>query len=340
MKTIATAAGVTQATVSMSLANHPRIPLATRVRIQGLAKKLGYQPNPYVSTLMRVRRQGRPLRDKPVLALVCAQRTADGWRNHPAQTIRQMREGAMERAITHGYRPQEFWLYRDGMSRDRFSAMLHVRGIRGLLISPLGDGDATPALHWENFCAVSISVPRPESTITTVCNDHYFSSLQAARECHRRGYQRIGLLLLRSHQMRFQGRWQAGVLVAPHLLPGLKLVPPLLVEEMTDEAGILRWLRREKPDAIISPGCDSLYEMLPRRGWRVPQDVGLAWLSCTHLGHPCSGIFQNGRLIGAMAVDTLVSQLERHESGLPEQARTLMIEGQWNEGQSLRPPAF
>jgi len=30
----------------MSLANNPRIPPATRERIQAIAKKLGYQPNP------------------------------------------------------------------------------------------------------------------------------------------------------------------------------------------------------------------------------------------------------------------------------------------------------
>src|ERR1041385_6353295 len=83
MKSIAAQAGVTQATVSMSLANNPRIPVATRERIQAIARRLGYHPNPYVSTLMRIRRQGKPLKDKPALALVCALNTADGWRNHP-----------------------------------------------------------------------------------------------------------------------------------------------------------------------------------------------------------------------------------------------------------------
>src|ERR1044071_2170402 len=131
MKTIAAQAGVTQATVSMSLANNPRIPPQTRERIQAIARRLGYHPNPYVSTLMRIRRQGKPLKDKPALALVCAQRTPNGWRDHPAPTIRQMREGAFERATLRGYRAQEFWLHRDDMSNERFSEMLHARGIQG-----------------------------------------------------------------------------------------------------------------------------------------------------------------------------------------------------------------
>lgn len=41
MKIIAAQAGVTQATVSMSLADHPRIPATTRARIRALAERLG-----------------------------------------------------------------------------------------------------------------------------------------------------------------------------------------------------------------------------------------------------------------------------------------------------------
>lgn len=337
MKVIAAQAGVTQATVSMSLANNPRIPQATRERIQAIARKLNYQPNPYISTLMRIRRQGKPLKDKPALALVCAQRTANGWRDHPAPTIRQMREGALERATLRGYRAQEFWLHRDGMSNERFSEMLHARGIQGLLVSPLAEGDPTLQLKWEYFATVGLSVPLPSLTITTVCNDHYFSSLQIVRECHRRGYRRPGLVLRRAHQLRFQGRWEAGFLVGGQMLAELRLARPLYVDDWKDVARITAWLKREKPDVIITPAADALEGTLADAGWRIPEDVGLALLACPHHGDPHSGVYQNGRMIGALAVDTLISAVERHERGLPEQATTLMVEGQWNEGRTLRP---
>jgi DNA-binding LacI/PurR family transcriptional regulator len=81
MKTIAAQAGVTQATVSMCLANNPRIPLATRKRVSALADRLGYRPNAYVSALMRIRRRGRTNNVRPVLALVNGLDTADGWQN-------------------------------------------------------------------------------------------------------------------------------------------------------------------------------------------------------------------------------------------------------------------
>ncbi|WP_414659979.1 LacI family DNA-binding transcriptional regulator [Horticoccus sp. 23ND18S-11] len=337
MKSIAALAGVTQATVSMCLANNPRIPPATRERIQAIARKLNYQPNPYVSTLMRIRRQGKPLRDKPALALVCAQRTADGWRDHPAPTIRQMREGALERATLRGYRAQEFWLHRDQMSNERFSAMLHARGIQGVLISPLAEGDPPPALRWDYFAAVGLSVPLPSLTITTVCNDHFFSSLQTVRECHRLGYRRPGLVLRRVHQLRFQGRWEAGYLIGGEMLADLKLARPLYVDDWADVKRIFAWLRREQPDVIITPAADPLAGTLAKAGWKVPADIGLALLACPESGDSHSGVYQNGRMIGALAVDTLISLVERNERGLPEQATTVMVEGQWNEGKTLRP---
>jgi DNA-binding LacI/PurR family transcriptional regulator len=286
---------------------------------------------------MRIRRAGKPLKDKPALALVCAMGTAEAWRNNSAATIRQMREGALERAAMRGYRAQEFWLHRDGMSNERFSEMLHARGIQGLLISPLAEGDPPPTLHWKYFATVSLSVPLPSLTVTTVCNDHYFSSLQAVRECHRRGYRRPGLVLRRVHQTRFQGRWQAGVVVSGQMLPDLSVAPTLYVEDFDNPAPILRWLKKEKPDVIISPGGPVLNDILTNAGWKIPADVGTVWLACPRLGDPISGIWQNGRMIGALAVDTLVSIVERHEHGLPEQATTLMVEGQWNEGRTLRP---
>jgi len=76
-----------------------------------------------------------------------------------------MREGALERATLRGYRAQEFWLHRDGMSNEALQQMLHARGIQGLLISRAGRRSVA-ALRWEYFASVSLSVPQPALTIT------------------------------------------------------------------------------------------------------------------------------------------------------------------------------
>ncbi len=336
MKTIAARAGVTQATVSMCLANNPRIPAATRARIRALAEQLGYRPNPYVSALMRTRRLGKALREMPLIALVNGLEDPAAWRKTAPPTVRLMLEGAVERAAQRGYQTQEFWLHQDGMTAERFSGMLHARGIHGLLLGPLAFGAPTPALRWEHFAAVRLGVPLPALTLTTVCNDHYFSSLQAVRECHKLGYRRPGLVALRSHLERFHGRWDGGVLAARLMLAGLRPTRSLLLDAWEDLSPLAGWVERETPDVIISPSADVLQPHLRALGWRVPQDLGLASLACPKQGHALSGIWQNGALIGATAMDTLISMLERNERGLPPQAHTVMIEGLWNPGRTLR----
>lgn len=340
MTQIAAQAGVTQATVSLALANHPRISAKTRERIQAIARQMGYSPHPYISSLMRFRRHGRELPDKPVLALVCAFHTADRWRTHPSVTIRHMREGALERAKAFGYQAQEFWLHRDGMSAQRFSEMLRARGIQGLMLSPLPDDTPPPDLQWEHFAAVSLSAPLRTLPLTTVSNDHYSSSLRAVAEARRRGYRRPGLVILKSHPPRFHGRWEAGYAQGCAQAPALAPCEVLLLNDWTDEKAIQAWLRREKPDALVTAGADVMLPLLQRAGWAVPEKLGLVSLACPGLGGRISGIFQNGRLMGATAVDLLTGQIERHERGLRPQGRAMMIEGEWNEGRTLRPLAL
>lgn len=346
MKDIARRAGVSTATVSMSLRNQPGIGAGTRDRIAALARRLGYRPNPYVSALMRSRRQGHVHTSRPVVALVNGLDGPDAWRTSPSDMRRRIREGALERAVELGYQGQEFWLHQDGMTAERFSEMLHTRGIQGLLLGPRADETPPPDLRWEYFSAVSLSVPSQTLPLHGVCNDHYFSSWCAVRECHRLGYHRPGLVLRRADRDYFQGRWEAGFFSAQQSLPGLAPTSPLFIDHGETNASFrlrmaefARWLKVERPDVIImsSLGIEALEQALRRLGWQVPRDIGLVGLSCPALGHRISGIYQNGRLIGATAMDILVGRVERHEKGLPEQAITTMVESLWNPGATLRP---
>jgi LacI family transcriptional regulator len=337
MKTVAAYAGVTQATVSMCLANNPHIPPSTRVRIQAIADKLGYRPNPYVSALMSLRRRGKNDDRKPVLALVNGLEGKDDWRESSSLNERQMLEGALEQIERRGYKAQEFWLHQEGMSAERFSSILHNRGIQGVLLGPLSESQPPPQLLWEKFSPVRLGVPLPSLGITSVCNDHFSSSLQVSRECHQRGYRRPGLLVLRTHQERINTRWSGGLLGARGLLPNFKPVKTLYVDSYDDLSPIATWISREKPDVIISPSADLIRTSLERLGMHAPADIGLASLACSALDDVCSGIWQNGRLIGATAVDNMISMLEQNERGLPPQPRVVMVVGVWNEGQTLRP---
>lgn len=340
MRQIAEAAGVTPATVSMALSNHPRISATTRDRIQQLARKMGYAPNPYVSALMRTRRQGRGENERPTLAVINVFPTRDGWSDHLSPTVRQMRLGVIERARERGYRTQDFWLHEPGMTAARLDRILQARGIQGVLLSPFPDHRAVPEFDWSRYSAVAVTVPQAGVTISTVCNDHYFSMLQTMRECHRLGYRRPGLVLGRHLITRFQGRWEAGYYISRELLPDLEPQPPLRIEEREQAAdGLEAWLAACRPDVIITTAAEMMLAELRRLGIDVPGQMGLVWTGCPASDHPISGIYQNGFMIGSAALDTVVAMLERHESGLPVHARSYMIEGEWNPGTTLRAPA-
>jgi DNA-binding LacI/PurR family transcriptional regulator len=336
MKAVAEQAGVTQATVSMSLANHPRIPEGTRKRIQELAAKLGYRPNPYVAALMRVRRSRSASVIRPVIALVNCLESKNAWRETISPTIRQMRLGAIEQVKARGYKPQEFWLYEEGMSATRFGGMLKARGIQGVLLGPLAHGAPPPTLSWDDFSVVRLGVPVPELTLTSVCNDHFFSSLQIVRETHRLGYRRPGLVILQTHRQRFHGRWEGGIQIGRDLLPGVKPRRALLLDSFEELEPLEKWLAQEKPDLVVCPNPGPVIAKLLKLGLKVPRQIGVASLACPHVGHKISGIWQNGALLGAMAVDQIISMLERNQHGLPLQASVFMVEGVWNIGQTLR----
>lgn len=336
MKTVAQQAGVTQATVSLSLANHPRIPAETRSRIQAIAHALGYRPNPYVAALMRSRRQSRPQLERPVLALVNCLEARNTWRTTAAPTVREMLVGALARAEERGYQPQEFWLHEAGMSAARFGGVLRARGIVGVLLGPLASGTEPPALPWGEFAAVRLGVPLPDLNLPTVCNDHFFASQQVARHAHALGYRRPGLVLRTLHRERFHGRWEGGLEAARFLLPGLKPVQPLLLDTFEDPSPLGAWMKREQPDLVISPQPESLEKPLAKLGYKVPRDLGLASLGCRRMDDPISGVWQNGALLGATAVDRIISMLEANERGLTTQASVTMVEGVWNPGGTLR----
>src|SRR5581483_2410531 len=108
-----------RSTVALALREHPRIPVATRRRVQQIAKNLGYRLNPLVAALMSSRRSGRPVKHV-TLAFVTNYPTRFGWR--PEQHDRpDFFPGALQRARDFGYKLEHFWLAEPGMTPTRFS---------------------------------------------------------------------------------------------------------------------------------------------------------------------------------------------------------------------------
>jgi LacI family transcriptional regulator/LacI family repressor for deo operon, udp, cdd, tsx, nupC, and nupG len=181
--------------------------------------------------------------------------------------------------------------------------------------------------------AIGYSLSSP--ALHLVCAHQYRCIRLALHELTLRGYCRIGLVMLRASDERVDHNWLAGYLIEQHGSPERTWPAPQL-QSAWDERSFTSWLRRTKPDAIVT----KLPQVLPtlrKLGLAVPDGIGLAYLSDTHPGDEHSGVDENPRQVGAAAVDFVVGMLHRNERGVPDLPHRLLIDGVWIEGETVRP---
>ncbi|MDO8542211.1 MAG: LacI family DNA-binding transcriptional regulator [Opitutaceae bacterium] len=332
LRDVARRAGCHFSTVSLALRGRPEIPVGTRARLKKIADELGYRPDPMLASLSSYRRDDRPARYRATLAWVTNFPTRSGWRNE--EIYYEYYLGARERAQALGFRLQEFWLRDENMTAARATQILAARGIQGLIIAPQPTPSEVVTLEWSRFSAVVIGYSVASPTLHMVCPNQYRSMKLAMDRLMARNYRRIALVMLRASDERVDNNWLGGYLVMQQRLPAANRLEPLLLNAW-DEELFATWLRRERPDAIVSK-CVEALPALRRLGYRLPQDLGAAFLTRVKSSREISGIDERPFEVGTAAVDYLVSMQHRTERGVPDQPRRLLIEGKWVEGRTVR----
>ena len=103
LRDIARASKLSVSGVSMAMRNDPSIPTATCVRVQHLAQKMGYRPNPYVSALMHSRAAKQEKKD-PFIASIA-------YINHSESfVLEQDRSQLDQRARSYKSNIRDFYL--------------------------------------------------------------------------------------------------------------------------------------------------------------------------------------------------------------------------------------
>ena len=338
MRDVALRAKVSVATVSKCFGGKPSIPVRTRDAVLEVAAQMGYRPHPYVSALMQIRRSRRTAsRQRPTLAFITAFETDDGWKKTPSPLVRLLFAGAAERAEARGYQLSHYWLYREGMTNQRFSEMLRHRGIRGVFLTPLPRLGMQINLTWSYFSVVAHGLSIAHPVFHRTSNDHYQSVVLAMSECRRLGYRRPGFVMDEPLSQRLERRWEAAFALHRLKLGFSRAVPSLLYQQW-DPHEVSRWIKRHQPDVVIALVTEEHLRQLADCGVRAPRDVGIVSLSVHELGGRLSGIHQNAALMGAVATDKLIDLVERNETGVPQHPVTLTIEGRWNPGGTVRAP--
>ena len=335
MRDVAARAKVSVATVSKSLRGAASIPPQTRAAVAKVAAEMGYRTHPFVAALMQSRRKRTAPSQPPPLAFVTAYGTADAWKKMPTPFLPMVFAGADQRAAERGYTLSHFWLHQDDMSNRRLSEVMHARGVRGILLPPLPRPGMQIDLVWSYFSVVSVGAPLAHPILHCMSNDHYQSMQLAMQACWQCGCRRPGFAVDQWVNERIDRRWEAAFEIARAQGAFERNVPSFIFPKW-DPAAVARWIKREKPDVVLSVFSETQLDQLKRMGIRIPHDVGLVSLSVHADDSPLSGIRQHAKRIGAAAVDQLISLVDRNETGIPEHPITLTLKGTWNMGRTLR----
>lgn len=340
MRELAQLAGVSQATISLALRNHPRISVETKARVAALVKKHKYVVDGRVSELMRTIRTHSTDQLTGCLGLISLYPEEHPWlslkrRPHLARLHRSM----VKRAGELGYRVEPFWVRNPAMNLKRLSRILEARGILGLL--SLGAPDLEEEIPPELRPFLIVTQGTSIATHLHRILGHWvhdttllLSTLKA------RGYRRPGLIL-QQHQ---DGR-NAHIIAAMYLYFSRyefdRLdIPILYAGSFVDQEALGQWYAQHRPDVIVYYDHENHYPsietFLKKRKLAVPRDIGLAVLDATVHIDGITGVHQNIEQMGVSAVDMLVSRLQQGETGIPKVAKVESVEGTWIEGETLR----
>lgn len=340
---IAQVAGVHPATVSLSLRDKPVIPAATRRRIQGIAEKLGYRPDPALRALVAYQGRRASIPQANTIAYLTNWDTRWGWRSAPAHA--RFYAGARRKADELGYQLEHFWLSEPGITHAQLSGMLAQRGISGVLLaSHLPSCDRLTDFDWSRFSAVKIDYYPHVPALRHVTNNQRAVIRLAMRHVLAAGYQRIGFVLPRSWDAFVDFSWSAGFLAEQARLRSSDRVPLLLYDGDSGSTVPSRvfadWYERHRPAVIVSY-APFVVETMYSLGLSIPADVGYVDIFLMKTDGSVAGVYENCEQVGETAMELLSSELQQNVRGVPQYPSATLVEGTWVDGASLPAgPAF
>lgn len=331
-KTIAEAAGVSRMTVSMALRDHPRVAPETRKRIKIIADQQGYTPDPNLTELMRYLRKRDISKEEPVIAILNGQK-------RPLKELSKdtllVREGAKKRAEDLGFKTEDFWLQEPGMRLQRVVQILQTRGIHGIVVLPVESLNDVFSLPQEDFMGVATCGVAARLGFNQV-HPHFYQSMHVGiSNLTEKGFDRIGLCLTETEDVRSNHLYQSYLLWHQQNIPETNRVKPLYQDSITKE-DLIAWVKRESPDVVLSSNTDH-YHWLKEAGYRVPDDISFAALSpAMEEEGEIAQVQVSYRKIGATAIDVLKTKLAHEQLGPTDNPAVTLIRGEWKDGTSVR----
>jgi DNA-binding LacI/PurR family transcriptional regulator len=326
---VASLAGVAIATVSYALRNDPKIPLQTRKRVRKAAKKLGYAPDPEIARLMHHLRKGRPTGQRSSIALLSFENEKTPARNRYYHVLEKSAE---MRCKEMGYSIDAMTLSPSQMPARRLTTVLRSRGIQGILILPMiSSRDCLPLLDWRQFSVVAATNTAQNLNVNRVVPYHLHNVYLALNKLEARAFKRIGLVTEAGDHERVSYAYWAGL--ALHQQEGRSAAIPIVQFDRPD--AFLSWCRSYEPDSILitEERLGACIEVLMKQE-HLPA-TPLVVLNHS-MGSRLEGIYLHPEIVGKIAADLLIAQIQRGERSFADHPNVTMVEGSWIDSKSCR----
>lgn len=325
--------GIHPSTVSLALRDSPKIPETTKARVKQTAAEMGYQINPYVSSLMSARRQGKLPANPPTIAFITSSDNADSWKE--MYNASEFFDGCNQVARNLGMRLEPFWIGDKNLSAKRLNEILYNRGVQGAVLLPTGRYREKTDHSWERLATVSYGIYDISPSIDRVKADHYGNMEKILRILIDSGLQRIGFVMDTPYPYKNHNRWLAAYRMYSDELPPRKRLAPWL-DPAPSQEGFRRWMEKYRPDVIVCVHAEKVGKWLNDLSVSVPDDVSLITLGTAQEDKMYSGIIENSTTSGKLAVEMLLDRIHHNQFGPPESPRYVTVRGRWNPGTTLK----
>ena len=307
-------------TASLSLRNSPKISTPTRERVQALATKLGYRPDPEISRLMGRLRHSRKTRGSEVIAMLDLRRVEEPTL-HPYDV--HVRRGVTSRADALGF-GVTLLRFSDYGRLEKLLRVVRNRGITGVILLPSNQPpamlDAGPSWTGLSVVAATTSVLAPR--FHQVVPNQLYNMMTMIERVHAKGYRRLGAIIgetleeRTAHQYSLALTWHGHrerILILPHA-----------ATPAANDVRVKAWLASAQPDVVLAQDGDAMLALLHAE--KLARRVGVVSLS-NRSDDLMPYQDQMPQLIGESAVSLLTGMMYNHETGVPEHAQITTVDG-------------
>ncbi len=340
---IAKRAGVAKSTVSLALRNSPKLLEKTRLRIQDVARQLGYKPNPLVSAQMAYIRSSKTKKSVSTIGFVNTWYEEANHQRLKWEVMGRFHQGVKERVEQLGFHFEHLEFDMSVYSKRRMEEIIKARNIDALVLSPLRRATTELVLNWDPYAVVSIGYFATFGNIHRVFYDSFSATEAVLKIAKSRGYKRIGFITNAEAEQRAGRLWssaflefQSRCIPKSGQVPLLRMNLPEAEYSKPEFTQIENWYREHKPDLIIS-FLDRTLRHLRSIGLRSPEDFGYISMIWSEYMGDIAGYNQDFERVGKVAVDIVVDRLFQNKRGESAHPSSTSLIGEFVEGRTLRP---